>query len=62
MYGVLNPFLSMKNKKNKDGKEKSILLIVNDIDFFLSHRKKIGLKTSSKLILFAADPNNKRKL
>ena len=34
----------MKNKKNKDGKEKSILFIVNDIDFFLSHRKKIGLK------------------
>ena len=38
----------MKNKKNKDGKEKSILFIVNDIDFFLSHRKNIGLKAKEE--------------
>ena len=38
----------MKNKKNKDRKKKSILFVVNDIDFFLSHRKKIGLKAKEE--------------
>ena len=60
MYDVLSPFLSMINKKNKDRKEKSILLVVNDIDFFLSHRKKIGLKAKEAGYRFlVCAPKNK---
>ena len=32
----------MKTQVDSSNDKKSILLIVNNIDFFLSHRKKIG--------------------
>ena len=50
----------MKTQVDSSNDKKSILLIVNNIDFFLSHRKKIGLETLNEGFKFiVCAPRNK---